>query len=146
MDLKSQIQSTFKLSGLTVRIEASKYLAGLLAPVPDDDRYANVVMSFTNIRPGIINWKLSHLYQTLRQAWVDKILDQVQSQNLKSSIIEKETLVSAVKECTSKEKGTVSTVDPLTVIDAFETPRLTFSVERKKYLSDEVEFTECLLV
>ena len=77
---------------------------------------------------------------------LDKILDQVQSQNLKSSIIEKETLVSAVKECTSKEKGTVSTVDPLTVIDAFETPRLTFSVERKKYLSDEVEFTESLLV
>ena len=92
------------------------------------------------------NWKVSHFYQTLRQAWVDKILDQVQSQNLKSSIIEKETLVSAVKECTSKEKGTVSTVDPLTVIDAFETPRLTFSVERKKYLSDEVEFTESLLV
>ena len=73
-----------------------------------------------------------------RQAWVDKILDQVQSQNLKSSIIEKEALVSAVKECTSKEKGTVSAVDPLTVIDAFDTPRLTFSVERKKYLSDEV--------
>ena len=86
------------------------------------------------------------MYQTLRQAWVDKILDQVQSQNLKSSIIEKETLVSAVKECTSKEKGTVSNVDPLTVIDAFETPRLTFSVERKKYLSDEVEFTESLFV
>ena len=39
MDLKSQIQSTFKLSGLTVRIEASKYLAGLLGPVPDEDRY-----------------------------------------------------------------------------------------------------------
>ena len=70
---------------------------------------------------------------------MDKILDQVQSQNLKSSIIEKDVLVSAVKECTSKEKGTVSTVDPLTVINAFETPRLTFSVERKKYLSDEVE-------
>ena len=69
---------------------------------------------------------------------MDKILDQVQSQNLKSSIIEKDVLVIAVKECTSKEKGTVSTVDPLTVINAFETPRLTFSVERKKYLSDEV--------
>ena len=54
MDLKSQIQSTFKLSGLTVRIEASKYLAGLLAPVPDDDRYANIVMSFVDVRHGII--------------------------------------------------------------------------------------------
>ena len=54
MDLKSQIQSTFKLSGLTVRIEASKYLAGLLAPVPDDDRYINIVMSFVNIRHGIM--------------------------------------------------------------------------------------------
>ena len=79
-----------------------------------------------------------YTYLMDRQAWVDKILDQVQSQNLKSAIIEKEALVSAVKECTSKEKGTVSAVDPLTVIDAFETPRLTFSVERKKYLSDEV--------
>ena len=84
---------------------------------------------------GRINIYPNFMY---RQAWVDKILDQVQSQNLKSSIIEKEALVSAVKECTSKEKGTVSTVDPLTVIDAFDTPRLTFSVERKKYLSDEV--------
>ena len=79
-----------------------------------------------------------YTYLMDRQAWVDKILDQVQSQNLKSAIIEKEALVSAVKECTSKEKGTVSAVDPLTVIDAFESPRLTFSVERKKYLSDEV--------
>ena len=31
MECKLQVQSSFKLSGLTVRLEAAKYLAGLLA-------------------------------------------------------------------------------------------------------------------
>jgi DNA polymerase epsilon subunit 2 len=109
MELKAQIQSSFKLSGLSVRVEASRYLAGLLEPVPPEDR----------------------------QAWVDKILDQVQTHNLKSSVIEKEVLAAAVRECTSQEPGGASTARPLTVISAFETPRLTYSIERKKYLSDE---------
>ena len=108
MDLKSQIQSSFKLSGLTVRVEAAKYLSSLLAPVPEEER----------------------------QAWVDRILDQVQTQNLKTSVIEKDVLAVAVRECTNKEKGVASKVDPITVISAFETPRLTYSIERKKYLSD----------
>ena len=110
MECKAQVQSSFKLSGLTVRLEAAKYLAGLLAPVQEDER----------------------------QPWIDKIIDHVHSQTLKSNVIEKEVLVAAVKECTNKEAGTTSSADPVTTISAFETPRLTYSVERKKYLGDEV--------
>jgi len=106
-DLKSQIQTSFKLSGLTVRLEACKYLTGLLTPVQADDR----------------------------QNWIDKIVDKVQTQNLKSNVIDKDILSTAVKECTNQESGN-SSVETINIISAFETPRLTFSVERKKYLAD----------
>ena len=108
--MKAQIQSSFKLSGLTVRVEAAKYLCSLLGPVPQEER----------------------------QAWVDRILDQVQTQNLKTSVIEKDVLAVAVRECTNKETGKASKVDPITVISAFHTPRLTYSIERKKYLADDI--------
>jgi len=106
-DLKSQIQTSFKLSGLTVRLEACKYLTGLLNPVQMEER----------------------------QTWIDKILDQVQKQNLKSNMIDKDTLSIAVKECTNQESGK-SSVQAIHVINAFDIPRLTYSVERKKYLAD----------
>jgi len=106
-DLKSQIQTTFKLSGLSVRLEACKYLIGLLTPVEVNER----------------------------QGWIDKILEQVQTQNLKSNVIDKELLSAAVKECTNQESGN-SSVQTINIISAFETPRLTFSQERKKYLAD----------
>jgi len=106
-DLKSQIQTTFKLSGLSVRLEACKYLIGLLTPVEVEER----------------------------QGWIDKILEQVQSQNLKSNVIDKDLLSAAVKECTNQESGN-SSVETINIISAFETPRLTFSQERKKYLAD----------
>ena len=76
-DLKSQISSSFKLSGLTVRLEACKYLVSLLQPVDPDDR----------------------------QSWIDKIIDKVQTGNLKTNVIDKETVCEAVKECTDHESG-----------------------------------------
>ena len=106
-DLKNQISTSFKLSGLTVRLEASKYLVGLLTPVSTEDR----------------------------QSWIDKIIDKVQSGNLKSNVIDKDILSEAVKECTNQESGNTN-VERLTVINAFEIPRLTFHPERKKYLPD----------
>ena len=106
-DLKSQISSSFKLSGLTVRLEACKYLVGLLTPVSLEER----------------------------QAWIDKIIDKVQGGNLKSNVIDKETLSEAVKECTNQETGNTN-VEMLNVISAYEVPRLSFNVERKKYLPD----------
>ena len=108
-DLKSQISTSFKLSGLTVRLEACKYLVGLLTPVSLEDR----------------------------QAWIDKIIDKVQRGNLKSNIIDKEILSEAVKECTNQESGNTN-VESLSVINSFEIPRLTFNPERKKYLPDKI--------
>ena len=76
-DLKNQISTSFKLSGLTVRLEASKYLVGLLTPVSSEDR----------------------------QSWIDKIIDKVQAGNLKSNVIDKDILSEAVKECPNQEAG-----------------------------------------
>ena len=81
---------------MTVRLEACKYLTGLLTPVQVEER----------------------------QGWIDKILDQVQTQNLKSNVIDKDILSAAVKECTSQESGN-SSVQTVNIISAFETPRLT---------------------
>ena len=106
-DLKNQITTSFKLSGLTVRLEAAKYLVGLLTPVGDSER----------------------------QSWIDKIIDKVQSGNLKSNVIDKHILTEAVRECTNQEAGTTN-IEMLNVISAFEVPRLTFNPERKKFLPD----------
>jgi len=106
-DLKTKIQTSFQFSGLTVRLEACKYLIGLLTPVQEEER----------------------------QGWIDKIIDQVQTQNLKSNVIDKEILAEAVKECSNQASGN-SNVQTINIISAFETPRLTFSIERKKYLAD----------
>ena len=104
-DLKNQISTSFKLSGLTVRLEACKYLVGLLTPVGEDER----------------------------QSWIDKIIDKVQSGNLKSNVIDKDILSAAVKECTNQEAGNTN-LEILSVFDAFEVPRLTFNQERKKFI------------
>ena len=106
-DLKSQITTSFKLSGLTVRLEAAKYLVGLMTPLEEEER----------------------------QDWIDKIIDKVGSSNLKSNVIDKEILSAAVRECSNQATGNVD-VKTLNTINAFDAPRLCFNAERKKYLSD----------
>lgn len=106
-DLKSQINTSFKLSGLTVRLEANKYLVGLLTPVSQEER----------------------------QGWIDRIIDIVTDSNLKSNVIDKEILSSAVRQCTNQEAGK-NDVQILNTINAFDVPRLCYNPERKKYLPD----------
>ena len=60
-ELKHQIQTSFKLSGLTVRLEGCRYLAGLLGPVQQEDR----------------------------QAWIDKILEHLLATNLTTDVVDK---------------------------------------------------------
>lgn len=108
-ELKNQIQTSFKLSGLTVRLEGCRYLAGLLGPVQQEDR----------------------------QAWIDKILEHLLATNLTTNVVDKELLAGAVRECSDQQAGRAS-IETLTVISAFQTPRLSYSVERKKYLTDSV--------
>ena len=106
-DLKSQITTSFKLSGFSVRLEASKYLVGLLTPIKEGER----------------------------QGWIDKIIDIVSNTNLMSNVIDKDILSSAVTQCTNKESGR-SEVNILNTINTFDAPRLSFNPERKKYLAD----------
>ena len=106
-DIKSQITTSFKLSGLTVRLEAAKYLVGLMTPLEEEER----------------------------QEWIDRIIDRLGSSNLKSSVIDKEILSSAVRQCSNQAAGNVD-VKTLNTINVFDAPRLCFNAERKKYLSD----------
>jgi len=110
-DLKQQVQTSFKLWGLSVRLDACKYLVGLLEPVDPEQR----------------------------QGWVERILTQLQEgATLQSTLVDKDTLARAVRDCSNQESG-VSTLQALEVISAFDVPRLSYSVERKKYLEDSVQ-------
>ena len=106
-DVKSQITTSFKLSGLTVRLEAAKYLVELMTPLEEEQR----------------------------QECIDRIIDKVSSSNLKSNVIDKETVSSAVRQCSNQAAGHHD-VKTLNTINAFDAPRLCFNPERKKYLSD----------
>ena len=106
-DIKSQITTSFKLSGLTVRLEAAKYLVGLMTELEEGER----------------------------QDWIDRIIDKVGSSNLQSNVIDKEILISAIRQCSNQAAGNID-VKTLNTINVFDAPRLCFNPERKKYLSD----------
>jgi len=101
---KNDIVSTFKLNGLTVRSEASKYILGLLTP----------------------------LHETEREQWLEKLVDVVQKQGLESTTVEKHHIEKAAKECCQNESEETSSL--LLVLSAFKIPKFVYNIERKKYL------------
>jgi len=101
---KNDIVSTFKLNGLTVRSEASKYILGLLTPLQDNER----------------------------EQWLEKLIDVVQKQGLESTTVEKHHIEKAAKECCQNESE--DTASLLRVISAFDVPKFIYNIERKKYL------------
>lgn len=60
---------------------------------------------------------------------LDKILDALRQQNLKSSLIDRTAIEAAIAECSE----TSETTNPLVVIDAFSVPRYSYNSERKKF-------------
>jgi len=107
--LKNRVQSVFKLNGLQLRQEAAKYLADLLKPVEEQNR----------------------------DQWIEKILSQVEKQELKTAVIDLAILEQAVSECTADDNSEENS-DLLNIISCFEVPRVTFAPDRKKYLKDDL--------
>ncbi|XP_052769617.1 DNA polymerase epsilon subunit 2-like [Mya arenaria] len=102
--IKSQISSTFKMHGLSLRSEASRYLVDVFSQV-DEDEF---------------------------QEWLDKIIEIVQKQPLSSTLVDKNICETAVQECNAEHSDESDNV--FTVIDAFSVPRFTYQKDRKKFI------------
>ncbi|XP_069117868.1 DNA polymerase epsilon subunit 2-like [Argopecten irradians] len=105
--LKSHVLSAFKMHGLTLRSESSKYLVEVLGSVDDDQR----------------------------EECLDKIIETIQKQPLSSSLITKATCEAAVQECNAEHDDEGENI--LCVIDAFSVPRLSYVADRKKFIHNK---------
>lgn len=104
LKLRRLVSSAFKLSGFTLRSDSCSYLMGQLGPLSDGER----------------------------KEWLDRLTDHIQRQSLNCATIEKEQIEQAIKECC--RSGTDISEPILSVISAFEIPRFTFNVDRKKFI------------
>ncbi|XP_034238799.1 DNA polymerase epsilon subunit 2 [Thrips palmi] len=103
LKLRRLVSSAFKLSGFTLRSEACSFLMVQLEPLSDGER----------------------------KEWLDNLTDNIQRQPLNSATIEKEQVERAIQECC--RSGADDSEPILSVISAFETPRFTYNVDRKKF-------------
>lgn len=106
LQIKSEVNSAFKLSGFTIRREASNFLVEQLSSYSAQDR----------------------------QNLIDKITKHLLHQCLSQPVLEKSHVEVALNECSSVGLEESETV--LSVIDAFSIPKLHYDKERKKFLKD----------
>jgi len=104
MSLKSRVTSDFKLHGFTLRSEGAQYLCGLLERIPQHEH----------------------------QDTTDKVVTALQKLPLTSAVISKQNILEAVKEVSATVNASVNTV--LHVIPPKDVPRLTYNVDRCKFL------------
>ncbi|CAE1325742.1 POLE2 [Acanthosepion pharaonis] len=102
--IKSQLSSSFKMHGLTLRSDASKYLIEFLETIQPNQRIQ----------------------------CIDKLLDIIQKQPLSSSLIDRALCANIVQECNAGTENDGE--NAFCVIDAFSVPRYTYSEERKKFI------------
>ncbi|XP_018411759.1 PREDICTED: DNA polymerase epsilon subunit 2 [Nanorana parkeri] len=102
--LKSKVSSAFKMHGLLLRAEASKYLLEALKSVNEVEL----------------------------EDVIDSIIDAVEKQPLSSNMIEKATVEAAVQECSQSCDETIEHI--FNIIGAFDIPRFIYNSERKKFL------------
>jgi len=108
--LKPLIQSSFKLHGFQLRVDACKHLESLLTALDSLDEC---------------------------QQWVDKILDVLASKDgLGSAMVDKALLSKVIEECSQAEAGE-DNENVFNVINTFQVPRFHYSKDRKKYLPDQ---------
>ena len=94
----------FKLHGLSLKTDASKFLTEVLSPLTEVEL----------------------------EGWLDKIVEGVQKQPLSSSLVDREIAEQAVQECSQTSED--DSDKAFTIIDAFSVPRFTFNPDRKKFL------------
>ncbi|XP_052041711.1 DNA polymerase epsilon subunit 2 isoform X2 [Apodemus sylvaticus] len=102
--LRSRTVSAFKLRGLLLRSEATKYLTEALQSVTELE-----------------------LEETL-----EKIIDAVEKQPLSSNMIERSVVEAAVQECSQSVDETIEHI--FNIIGAFDIPHFIYNSERKKFL------------
>uniref|UniRef100_A0A8C1FKJ9 DNA polymerase epsilon subunit n=1 Tax=Cyprinus carpio carpio TaxID=630221 RepID=A0A8C1FKJ9_CYPCA len=102
--VKQKVSAGFKMRGLILRPESSRFLLRVLESVTEAD-----------------------LEEVL-----ERILDAVEKQPLGSSMVELSVLEAAVQDCSQSCDETIDNV--FNIIGAFDVPRFIFSTERKKFV------------
>ncbi|KAK1160687.1 DNA polymerase epsilon subunit 2-like [Acipenser oxyrinchus oxyrinchus] len=102
--VKIKVSSAFKMRGLVLRPEASRYLVEVLVSVSD--------LELEDV--------------------IERITDVVEKQPLTSNMIELSMVESAVQECSQSCDETIDHV--FNIIGAFDVPRYLYSSERKKFV------------
>uniref|UniRef100_A0A8C5QHH1 DNA polymerase epsilon subunit n=1 Tax=Leptobrachium leishanense TaxID=445787 RepID=A0A8C5QHH1_9ANUR len=102
--LKSKVDSAFKMHGLLLRAEASRYLTEVLGSV-NEVELEDVITS---------------------------IIDAVEKQPLSSNMIEQSNVETAVQECSRSCDETIEHI--FNIIGAYDIPRFVYNSERKKFL------------
>ncbi|CAH2242217.1 jg25150 [Pararge aegeria aegeria] len=103
---RSEVNNAFKLSGFTMRREASIFVAEQLVA----------------------------LSQQERKKMIDKLIAHLLHQCLSQPVLEKQHLEVAYRECSSS--GLEETETVLNIIDAFNIPKLIYDNERKRFSKD----------
>lgn len=104
--IRLEVNNAFKLSGFTIRREASTFVAEQISSLPPAER----------------------------QKAIDKLTAHLLHQCLSVPVLEKEHLETAYKECSSL--GLEETETVLSVIDAFSIPKVNYDNERKRFFKD----------
>ncbi|KAM4625859.1 DNA polymerase epsilon subunit 2 [Polymixia lowei] len=102
--IKTKVSAGFKMRGLVLRPDASRYLVEVLesvSPTELDDV-------------------------------IERVMDAVEKQPLSSSMIELSVVETAVQDCSQSCDETIDNV--FNIIGAFDVPRYIYSVERKKFV------------
>uniref|UniRef100_A0A6Q2XF45 DNA polymerase epsilon subunit n=1 Tax=Esox lucius TaxID=8010 RepID=A0A6Q2XF45_ESOLU len=102
--VKTKVSSGFKMRGLILRPDASRYLMEVLESVSD--------LELDDV--------------------IERILDAVEKQPLPSSVIELDVMERAVQDCSQTCDETIDNV--FNIIGAFDVPRYIYSTERKKFV------------
>ncbi|XP_072320355.1 DNA polymerase epsilon subunit 2 [Eucyclogobius newberryi] len=103
-DVKTKVSAGFKMRGLLLRPDASRFLVELLESVSAAEL----------------------------DAVTERVLDAVEKQPLVSSVIELSVLQSAVRECT--RDGDDAGDHVFNIIGAYDVPRYVYNAQRKKFL------------
>lgn len=104
--IRTEVNNAFKLSGFTIRREASTFVAEQISSLCAQDR----------------------------QKTIDKLTVHLLHQCLSQPVLEKEHVEIAYKECSTHGLEEAETV--FNVIDAFSIPKLCYDNERKKFTKD----------
>jgi len=110
-EIRSKIVGSFKLNGLSLRSEASKFLVETLSEVETDEL----------------------------ETWIEKIIELVQKQPLNSNFIDRDVVEIAVNECA--QNVDTEGEDAFNVIDIYKVPHYVYSNERKKFVLSKKKAT-----